>query len=140
MDTRERTPRWWGIYAWFLLLVGLLWLEGHAALAPLGRQVAQVGMVLAFLVLSFAWLRAENTALTRRWLNNAARQHYTYQVVRPGETLSPDGRRQQTVGPKIVVLAAPDEKATLDMQRSLADLARVHEPEAHPMSTAALPR
>jgi hypothetical protein len=110
MHTQERTPRWGWIYLMFLIIMGLLWLESHAALTVLGHQAAQIGLVLVFFALVHAWLRAERVALMRQSLDDAARHDFTYQLVPPEEPIPVDWPRREEIHPKSLVVASQDEE------------------------------
>lgn len=60
MQRLTDAPRLGVVYGLFVGELGLLWLEEQSSLTPLGHQLAMLGVVLAFSLLTFIWLGMED--------------------------------------------------------------------------------
>ena len=59
MRKQTDTPRPGVVYVLFVGTLGLLWLEERSSLTPGEHQLAILGVVLAFFLLTFIWLDIE---------------------------------------------------------------------------------
>ena len=63
MFSKTIRPRWWLLDVIMVFVMGLLMLDARAHLSESGHQIAAVAVVLVWLVLITAWLRANASAI-----------------------------------------------------------------------------
>jgi hypothetical protein len=63
MTHKQRRPAWWMLYAFVLVMGGLLLLESRAALSPGGHKAVQIGIILFVYGLVWVWIWANDVAL-----------------------------------------------------------------------------